>query len=101
MNDSEFDELLRRAARDEAPLPPSFRQGVWHRIEMAAQHPPEGIPWLAAVAAVFSRPWGAFASVATTVALGLWLGAASLPEAPDAKAAYAESISPFAHTTAK
>lgn len=101
MNDSEFDDLLKKAAREEAPLPPSFRHGVWHRIESAALTRPDKSSWLAALAGSFARPWAAFGSVAATIALGLWLGAASSPEAADSKVAYVQSISPFAHAAAK
>jgi len=96
MNDSEFDDLL-RTARGEGSLPASFRQGVWHRIESATADSPRGLAWLQGLLAVLARPWGATAGVAATVAAGLWLGAATAPEAKDAKVAYAESISPFFH----
>jgi hypothetical protein len=98
MNDSEFDDLL-RTAKGEVPLPGSFRQGVWHRIESTAAESPRGLAWFQELVAVLVRPWGAAAGVAATVAAGLWLGAASIPEAKDAKVAYAESISPFAHAS--
>ena len=98
MNDSEFDDLLRKA-RGDVPLPGSFRQGVWHRIESTAAESPYGLGWLQNLLAVFVRPWGAVAGVAATVTAGLWLGAASIPEAKEAKLAYAESISPFAHAS--
>lgn len=100
MNDSEFDDLL-KTARGDVPLPGSFRQGVWHRIESAALESPRRLRWLHSIVAVFLRPWGAAAGVAATVAAGIWLGAASIPEAKDAKMSYAESISPFAHTYRK
>lgn len=96
MNDSEFDDLL-RTARGADPLPASFRQGVWHRIESAAVDTPHGAAWLRAAASVLLRPWGAVASVTATVALGLWFGVASIPDRQETKVAYAESISPFAH----
>ncbi len=100
MNDSEFDELLRQT-RDPAHLPPSFQQGVWHRIESAdATCPPEVVKFQPVVAAL-TRPWSAVASIAAMVTLGLWLGAATAPETSNTKTAYAESISPFAHTSSK
>ena len=98
MNDSEFDDLL-RTARGEGPLPASFRQGVWHRIENAAAESAPGLGWIHDLIAVFARPWAAAAGVAATVMAGLWLGAASIPKANEAKFAYAESISPFIHAT--
>ena len=100
MNDSQFDDLL-RTARAEVPLPSSFRQGVWRRIESAVPEPRRGLDWLHPLMAAFLRPWGAAAGMAATVAAGIWLGAASIPEAKDAKAVYAESISPFAHAPRK
>ncbi len=89
MKDSEFDNLL-NAARSDVPLPHSFQQGVWHRIEcsMAEQQP---------VLSYFASPWAPALGVAATVAVGLWLGAVSIPETKDATTTYAESISPFAH----
>jgi hypothetical protein len=98
MNDSEFDDML-RTARDEGSLPGSFRQGVWHRIESTAAETPPGLGWFEGLMAVFVRPWGAVSAVAAAVAAGLWLGAASIPEARDDKLAYAESISPFARAS--
>jgi hypothetical protein len=100
MNDSEFDDLL-KTAREMDPLPPSFRQGVWHRIECAGQ-PSAGLAtWLESVAFTLARPWAAVAAVTATVTIGLWFGVASAPEPKDAKVAYAESISPFAHPPRK
>ena len=100
MNDSEFDDLL-RTARVDVPLPGAFRQGVWHRIESAALESPRRLAWLSSLVAAFIRPWGAAVGMAATVAAGIWLGAASIPEAKDAKVTYAESISPFAHVHRK
>jgi hypothetical protein len=100
MTDSEFDDLL-KAARGAEPLPPLFRQGVWHRIECAGQ-PSAGLAaWFGAMASTLARPWAAVAAVAATVTVGLWFGFASAPEPQDSKAAYAESISPFAHPQRK
>lgn len=93
MNDSEFDSLL-RAAKDEHPLPPSFKPGVWHRIESATAT-------LATDFAPRSFRWSMALGVAATVAIGLWLGAVSIPDAKDPQLAYAESISPFHHARGK
>jgi hypothetical protein len=96
MNDSEFDSLL-RATRDDTPLPPLFSQEVWQRIYNAeAECPPEIIKFPSMLNAL-ARPWSAVAGIAAMVMAGLWLGAVTVPEAKDAKLAYAESISPFAH----
>ena len=97
MYDSEFDDLLRTAG-GKVPLPDSFRQGVWHRIESAGLDSPAGAGWLQSFVAAFTRPWTAATGLAATVAIGLWLGAATVPDAKDAKIAYAESISPFIHS---
>lgn len=93
MNDSEFDDLL-KAARGNDPLPHSFKQGVWHRIESAAAEPPT-------VFQALGHQWVAALGVAAMVVAGLWLGEISIPETKDARAAYAESISPFAHAHGK
>ena len=94
MNDSDFDDLL-RSARNSPPLPASFRQGVWRRIENAQSPVPP--PWLEAVIDLITRPWGAVAGLAATAALGLWLGAATAPSQQDDQIAYIESINPFSH----
>ncbi len=96
MNDSELDNLL-RATCDEVPLPPSFNREVWQRIENAESEVPAEIIIFPPVMNRITRPWGAVAGIAAMVTLGLWLGAATVPETKDAKQAYAESISPFAH----
>lgn len=100
MNDSEFDHLL-RTTRDEVPLPPRFHHEVWHRIESAEQDRMPRIVSFASVLNAINRPWPAAAGIAATVAVGAWLGAVTVPEAKDAKLAYAESISPFAHHPSK
>lgn len=93
MNDSEFDDLL-KAAKGDFPLPPSFKQGVWHRIESSAvaRKP---------VFSVVEHPWMSALGIAAATVIGLWLGAVSIPETQDARSAYAESISPFVHTSVK
>ena len=92
MNAREIDELLRSAA-PEPPLPAGFRCEVWSRIAHADQRS------LAArfgrVAALFTRPVPAFASVAVTVLVSAWLGLATAPPAKSARLSYVESISPF------
>ncbi|MEO8614138.1 MAG: hypothetical protein ABI600_03275 [Luteolibacter sp.] len=100
MNDSEFDDLL-RMSRDPVLLPPSFQQGVWSRIESADLDDPQEIVKFQPVVVALTRPWSAVASIAAMVTLGLWVGAATAPEARDAKVAYAESISPFAQEHSK
>ncbi|RYD33820.1 MAG: hypothetical protein EOP86_12480 [Verrucomicrobiaceae bacterium] len=95
MNDSEFDDLL-RAARGSQPLPASFRQGVWRRIENAQAPIPS--PWYETVIGLITRPLGVVTGLAATVAFGLWLGAVTAPGPPDSRSAYIESINPFSHT---
>ena len=92
MNDSDFDDLL-RSTRDRQPLPAAFRQGVWRRIENAQAPVPS--PWYEAVIGLITRPLGALTGLAATVALGLWLGAATVPNKQDDQTAYIESINPF------
>lgn len=100
MNDNEFDDFL-KAARVETPLPASFKSGVWRRIESGEAADSRKAAWLEAIMVAIARPWGAVAGVAATVALGLWLGAVSLPASRDTKVTYAESISPFAQANRK
>lgn len=100
MNDREFDSLL-RTARDPGSLPSSFNGDVWSRIESRATESDlsqivefQTLPKLSGV-------WGAGIGIAAMVALGLWLGAATVPPEKDSKIAYAESISPFGTTHRK
>lgn len=95
MNDSDFDDLL-RSARGNFPLPSSFRQGVWRRIENDAVA--LGRPWWSSILTIVARPWGTVTGLAATVALGLWLGAITQPGEKQDQAAYADSISPFAQS---
>jgi hypothetical protein len=91
MNDSEFVDLI-RAAGERVPLPPSFRSGVWHRIESAAL-PAAGAGWFS----FFTRPLVAGVSMAAALAIGLSAGAIGTPSAGDPQLSYIESVSPFAH----
>ncbi|MES2474453.1 MAG: hypothetical protein V4640_01640 [Verrucomicrobiota bacterium] len=93
MNDSEFDDLL-KTAKGDFPLPQSFKQGVWHRIESRAVARKSSF-------SVVEHPWMSALGIAAAAVLGLWLGAITLPETKDARSAYAESISPFIHTSVK
>lgn len=95
MNDPDFDDLL-RSARGNLPLPSSFRQAVWRRIETDAVV--SGRQWWSGVLAIITRPWGAVTGLAATVALGLWLGAVTPHGEERNRAAYADSISPFAQS---
>ena len=101
MNDREFDDLLRTASHP-VSLPSSFNEDVWSRIENRATE--DDLPVIAMFQPRLTKladAWGAALGVAAMVALGLWLGAATVPPAKDAKIAYAESISPFATTHQK
>jgi len=101
MNDREFDDLLRTADAP-VPLPASFQQGVWNRIESrAVSDLPTGIAEFQARGPRHIGTWGAAAGIAAMMALGLWLGAVTAPEPKDAKLVYAESISPIARTHPK
>lgn len=97
MNDKEFDDLL-KLARGTCPLPTSFRQGVWGRIERAESEVSKGTAWFPTVIGAVVRPWGAVVGMAATITAGIWLGSASIQEADDPMQAYGQSISPFAHT---
>ncbi len=100
MNDSDFDDFL-RAARADLPLPDSFKQEVWCRIESVEIGSPRVVVWFHTFAAGLARPWGAATSIAATVALGLWLGSVSISDPQSAKVAYERSISPFSHVDQK
>ncbi|HEX7262306.1 MAG TPA: hypothetical protein VF258_10865 [Luteolibacter sp.] len=100
MNDSDFDDLL-RTARADLPLPDSFKQEVWHRIESVEFESPRVVVWFHDFAAGLARPWGATASIAATVALGLWLGSVSISDPQSAKVAYERSITPFSNANLK
>jgi len=100
MNDSDFDDFL-HSARADVPLPGSFKQGVWHRIQCEDLDSSPRVIGFQAFAVTLVRPWGAVAGIAATMALGLWLGIATVPEPKDGKVAYAKSISPFAQTEHK
>ncbi|WP_035608010.1 hypothetical protein [Haloferula sp. BvORR071] len=95
MNDSDFDDLL-RSARGDRPLPTSFRQQVWRRIENDAAALP--LRWYHRVFAAVTKPWGAAAGFAATVAIGLALGLITTPKEDSSASSYAYSISPFAQT---
>ena len=97
MNDSEFDSLL-RTTRDDVPLSSRFPHDVWQRIESAEHDSSPQIATFRSVVAALVRPWNAAAGIAAMVAVGLWLGAATAPDAKDLQMAYAESISPFAQS---
>jgi hypothetical protein len=92
MNDHELDALL-RSANGEFPMASGFQRGVWSRIEAEAAMPTV----LQGFWAWTARPLGIITGVAAMAALGLFLGAATVPDAVDARLSYVESISPFIH----
>lgn len=100
MNDSDFDDFL-RTARADLPLPESFKQEAWRRIESVEMESPQLVVWFLDFAAGLARPWNAAAGIAATVALGLWLGSGSVSDPQNSKAAYEKSISPFSHADLK
>lgn len=100
MNDSDFDDLL-RTARADLPLPDSFKQEVWRRIESVEFESPRVVVWFHDFAAGLARPWGAATGIAATVALGLWLGSVSTSDTQSTKVAYEQAISPFSHANLK
>ena len=98
MKNTDFDDLL-RSAREDFPLPPSFHADVWNRIESAEVISSKfGTPWPHNVISIFARPWAAVSGLAAMVALGLWLGALSIPDNSRTETIYARSISPFAQS---
>lgn len=98
MNDTEFDDMLRRARGDVA-LPDSFRRDVWNRIASEGQRAP--MRWFRSLADYIVRPWSTVCGVTAIVAVGLWLGALSGARSTDAKIVYAESVSPFLQAAQK
>ena len=98
MKNIDFDDLL-RSAGENFPLPPSFHADVWNRIESAEGIPSKlETPWHHNIISMIARPWAAASGFAAMVALGLWLGALSIPDSFRTETAYARSISPFAQS---
>ncbi len=97
MQDSELDALL-RASICPPSVPPKFQSAVWKRLETAAFTAPQF-----SFTHLIARPWAVASSMAAMIALGLWLGALSTPQAAASSAStanrYVRSISPFAHPT--
>lgn len=100
MKDSELDELLRGADPGVAP-PAGFRRAVWRRIGSSSMRGSRCFAWAGRLTRVLTRPLGAGATITALAMLGLWLGSASQPEVGAAKAAYVESVSPFAAAQGK
>jgi hypothetical protein len=98
MKNNDFDDLL-RSAREGFSLPPSFHTDVWNRIESAEViSSPIETSWHRNVISIIAKPWVAASGMAAMVALGLWLGALSIPDTSHSETAYARSISPFAQS---
>lgn len=90
MNDHDLDAIL-RSAKIEFPKTSGFQREVWSRIEAESATPTvlQGFwEWTA-------RPLGIISGVAAMAAMGLFLGAVTVPDAVDARLSYIESISPF------
>jgi hypothetical protein len=100
MKTFDFDNLL-RTARDEVPVPASFKQDVWDRIASSKSELSQGVIWFQAFAAGLARPWGAAVGIAATVTLGLWLGSSGISNSKNSEVAYAMSISPFSQAHRK
>ena len=94
MKDFDFDDLL-RTAREELPVPASFKQDVWDRIGNSNNELPQGVIWFQAFATALARPLGAAAGIAASVTVGLWLGSTGIRDSKSSETAYAMSISPF------
>jgi hypothetical protein len=72
LDDIKLREVL-RAVRRSPSLPPRFQENVWRRIE-EAEAPATSGSWLDAFAALVLRPRFAYATVATLVLAGVFLG---------------------------
>jgi hypothetical protein len=92
MNDQQLDKLL-RSAKGGFPLAEGFNHAVWSRIESQAT---PGHFWQRMFGWT-GRPLGVACGVAAMVSLGLFFGAATVPESTDSQLSYMESISPFVH----
>jgi hypothetical protein len=96
--DSGFDELL-RSAEVKVPLPGAFQAEVWRRIAVAQETSLRG-RWERILEAIFgtlARPVTASVMVLGMVSAGLWFGSLGTEPVRDAKLAYIQSVSPFAH----
>jgi hypothetical protein len=93
-DDTKFCEVL-RAARPSPSLPPRFQENVWRRIEEAAA-PAKSGSWLDALAALVLRPRFAYATVATLVLTGVFLGTyqGAQTARQDAQARYVAMVAP-------
>jgi hypothetical protein len=96
--DAGFDELL-LSAEVKVPLPGAFQAEVWRRIAAAQETSFNGrwVRILDLVFGAFAKPAAASAMVLGMVSLGLWFGSLDAQPAQDAKLAYVQSVSPFAH----
>jgi hypothetical protein len=90
MNDEKLD-LLLRSARLDFQVAGGFQHCVWSRIEAESSNS----SFLKGFLAWMTRPLGISTGVAVMAALGLILGAVTVPEPADARLSYVESISPF------
>jgi hypothetical protein len=99
MSGEGFDELL-RSAEVKVPLPGTFHADVWRRIAAAQETSFKG-RWERIFELIFgnlANPVTASTVVLGMVSLGLWFGSVGTQPAQDAKLAYVQSVSPFAHS---
>lgn len=96
--DSGFDELL-RSAEVTVPLPGAFQAEVWRRIAVAQETSFKARleRVLENVFGTLTRPVTASVMVLGMISAGLWFGSLGTEPVRDAKLAYVQSVSPFAH----
>lgn len=96
--DSGFDRLL-RSAKVEVPLPGTFQSEVWRRIAVAQESTLAGrfTRLLDSLMSGLTQPVAASAVILTMISGGLWFGSLGEDPVRDAKLAYVQSVSPFAH----
>ena len=96
--DSGIDDLL-RSAKVEVPLPGAFQSEVWRRIAVAQEATLAGrfSRALESFLGALTQPIAASAILLAMISGGLWAGSMGNEPVGDAKLAYVQSVSPFAH----
>ncbi len=96
MNDSEFDNFLRRESAVKPLAEAPFRRAVWERIEAESAKASWYEALLARLIRPTARPAAGAACVLLTILAGVWLGRVAPSPAADARATYLASITPAA-----
>ncbi len=96
--DTGFDALL-RSAKVKVPLPGAFQAEVWRRIAVTQESTLRArlSRMLESLLGTVARPLAASAVMLTMISAGLWFGSSREVPVRDAKLAYVQSVSPFAH----